>query len=131
MAVGDDDQSIYALCEANVSFIRRFEQDYNAQTHYLTWNYRSTAHIIETANQLIEHNLDRMKSSHPIVIDERRKMEVPGGAWEGLETARGKVIVQLTDAAQQAAEIVRHITLIREKDPTCPLSLSLYWLAMG
>ncbi|WP_446891780.1 RecQ family ATP-dependent DNA helicase [Aeromonas veronii] len=122
MAVGDDDQSIYAFRDANVSFIRRFEQDYNAQTHYLTWNYRSTNHIIETANQLIEHNRDRMKSSHPIVIDERRKMEVPGGAWEGLEPARGKVIVQsCTDAAQQAAEIVRHITLIREKDPTCPL----------
>ncbi|HDN9013983.1 TPA: RecQ family ATP-dependent DNA helicase [Aeromonas salmonicida] len=122
MAVGDDDQSIYAFREANVSFIRRFEQDYNAQTHYLTWNYRSTNHIIETANQLIEHNLDRMKRSHPIVIDERRKMEVPGGAWEGLETARGKVIVQsCTDAAQQAAEIVRHIALIREKDPTCLL----------
>ncbi|MGL4506085.1 MAG: UvrD-helicase domain-containing protein, partial [Aeromonas sobria] len=91
MAVGDDDQSIYAFREANVSFIRRFEQDYNAQTHYLTWNYRSTSHIIETANQLIEHNLDRMKRSHPIVIDERRKMEVAGGAWEGLETAHGKV----------------------------------------
>ncbi|WP_223955402.1 RecQ family ATP-dependent DNA helicase [Aeromonas caviae] len=122
MAVGDDDQSIYAFREANVSFIRRFEQDYNAQTHFLTWNYRSTAHIIETANRLIEHNQDRMKRAHPIVIDERRKMEVPGGHWEELETARGRVIIQqCLDAPQQAAEVVRHIALIRQKDPDCPL----------
>ncbi|WP_421387751.1 RecQ family ATP-dependent DNA helicase [Aeromonas veronii] len=122
MAVGDDDQYIYAFREANVSFIRRFEQDYNAQTHYLTWNYRSTAHIIETSNRLIEHNQDRMKRTHPIEIDDRRKMEVAGGHWEGMETAQGRVIIQqCQDAAQQAAEVVRHIALIREKTPTCPL----------
>ncbi|HHQ4726836.1 TPA: UvrD-helicase domain-containing protein, partial [Aeromonas veronii] len=122
MAVGDDDQSIYAFRDANVSFIRRFEQDYNAQTHFLTWNYRSTAHIIETSNRLIEHNQDRMKRTHPIEIDDRRKMEVAGGHWEGMETAQGRVIIQqCQDAAQQAAEVVRHIALIREKTPTCPL----------
>lgn len=122
MAVGDDDQSIYGFREANVSFIRRFEQDYNAQTHYLTWNYRSTAHIIAASNLLIEHNQDRMKKAHPIVIDERRKMELPGGHWEQLEPARGRVTLQACqDAAQQAAEVVRHIELIREKDPDCPL----------
>lgn len=122
MAVGDDDQSIYGFREANVSFIRRFEQDYHAQTHYLTWNYRSTAHIIAAANRLIEHNRDRMKRDQPIVIDERRKLERPGGHWENLEPASGRVTIQqCQDVAQQAAEVVRHIKLIHQKDPDCPL----------
>lgn len=122
MAVGDDDQSIYAFRDANVSFIRRFEHDYNAQTHFLTWNYRSTAHIINTSNRLIEHNQDRMKRAHPIEIDDQRKLVLAGGHWEGLEAAQGRVIIQqCQDVAQQAAEVVRHIALIREKDPACPL----------
>ncbi|EJL6356939.1 RecQ family ATP-dependent DNA helicase [Vibrio cholerae] len=122
MAVGDDDQSIYGFREANVDFIRRFEQDYQAQIHYLTWNYRSTAHIINTANHLIENNKDRMKQSHPIVIDKLRQLEPLGGRWELLEPSKGRVIIQsCSDAAQQAAEVVRQIKLICENDSSCSL----------
>ena len=66
LAVGDDDQNIYAFRGANVEFIRRFQTDYRAACHYLLDNYRSTAHIIAAANQLIAHNRDRMKIAQPI-----------------------------------------------------------------
>ncbi|HUC85782.1 MAG TPA: RecQ family ATP-dependent DNA helicase, partial [Candidatus Acidoferrales bacterium] len=62
LAVGDDDQNIYAFRGANVEFIRRFREDYEAEVHYLVENYRSTRHIIEAANHLIEVNRDRMKT---------------------------------------------------------------------
>ena len=42
LAVGDDDQNIYTFRGANVEFIRRFQQDYEAEVHYLVENYRST-----------------------------------------------------------------------------------------
>ena len=53
LAVGDDDQNIYAFRGTNVEFIRRFKQDYDADVHYLVENYRSTRYIIEAANQVI------------------------------------------------------------------------------
>ena len=51
LAVGDDDQNIYTFRGANVQFIRRFQQDYEAEVHYLVENYRSTRYIIEAANR--------------------------------------------------------------------------------
>lgn len=66
MAVGDDDQNIYAWQGANVKFIRRFEADYDAELIYMTGNYRSSIPIIEASNCLISKNKDRMKKD-PIV----------------------------------------------------------------
>ncbi|KNC06430.1 DNA helicase [Klebsiella sp. RIT-PI-d] len=121
MAVGDDDQSIYGFRDASVTFIQRFAADYEAQTHYLTWNYRSTANIIAASNQLIEHNHNRMKNAHPITIDENRRLEPRGGKWQATEPCRGTIeIVRCQDSAQQAAEVVQQVQRIREIDPTCP-----------
>ena len=64
-AVGDDDQNIYSFKGASVDFIRRFESDYHAKYQYLTENYRSTAHIINAANTLIESAQQRMKPRIP------------------------------------------------------------------
>ena len=80
LAVGDDDQNIYTFRGANVEFIRRFQQDYEAEVHYLVENYRSTRYIIEAANRLIAANVDRMKTEHPIRIDRHREMLPPAGS---------------------------------------------------
>nr|WP_267284009.1 3'-5' exonuclease [Klebsiella oxytoca] len=103
-------------------FIRLFESDYSARTHFLTWNYRSTANIIACSNYLISHNQGRMKCEHPIVIDRARQMLPPGGEWSALEPSEGKVVIQhCTGAAQQAAEVVRQIQYIQRLQPECPL----------
>jgi len=47
LAVGDDDQNIYAWRGANVEFIRRFERDYDGERTYLIESYRSTERIID------------------------------------------------------------------------------------
>ena len=68
VAVGDDDQNIYAFAGANVKYIKQFKEDYNAYEYYLTENYRSTKNIIDTANELIANNSNRMKTRNPIQI---------------------------------------------------------------
>ena len=94
LAVGDDDQNIYAFNGASVEFIRRFEADYSARPAYLTDNYRSSAHIVDAANALIAPARDRMKGDRPITVDRGRVHMPKGGRWEKLDpVGRGRVSI--------------------------------------
>ncbi len=119
LAVGDDDQNIYAFRGTNVGFIRRFQEEYKAKVHYLVENYRSSSNIISVSNSLIRRNLDRMKTDHPIRINEQREHEGPGGAWQELDTVgQGRVrLLKVDDALHQAAAIVAEIERLRRLCP--------------
>jgi DNA helicase-2/ATP-dependent DNA helicase PcrA len=61
LAVGDDDQSIYAFRGARVGnmadFVREFRVEHQIK---LEENYRSGSHILDSANALISHNSQRL-----------------------------------------------------------------------
>ncbi len=116
LAVGDDDQNIYTFRGANVEFIRRFQQDYQAEVHYLTENYRSTQHIIAAANALIAANADRMKTESPIRIDRRRKGLPQGGTFgQQDELSRGKVqVIRVKDRQSQACAVLAEIRRLKQ-----------------
>jgi DNA helicase-2/ATP-dependent DNA helicase PcrA len=61
IAVGDDDQSIYAFRGARVGnmadFVREFEVTHQIK---LERNYRSFGNILDSANELISHNSNRL-----------------------------------------------------------------------
>ncbi|HPG43111.1 MAG TPA: UvrD-helicase domain-containing protein, partial [Acholeplasmataceae bacterium] len=57
--VGDPDQSIYGFRGANYENARLFMKDFNAEQIVLEKNYRSTNHILNAANQLINNNFNR------------------------------------------------------------------------
>ena len=61
IAVGDDDQSIYAFRGARVGNMADFVREFNV-THQikLERNYRSFGNILDSANALISHNTQRL-----------------------------------------------------------------------
>ena len=60
-AVGDDDQSIYAFRGARVGNMADFEREYRVERVVkLEQNYRSSGHILDSANELIAHNSARL-----------------------------------------------------------------------
>ncbi|HVZ46724.1 MAG TPA: UvrD-helicase domain-containing protein [Ramlibacter sp.] len=60
-AVGDDDQSIYAFRGARVGNMQDFVREFGVKHQIkLEQNYRSYSNILDTANELIGHNRNRL-----------------------------------------------------------------------
>ena len=119
LAVGDDDQNIYSFKGSSVEFIRRFEQDYKSRPLYLTANYRSTCHIIDASNALIQPARDRMKVEYPIHINPERMGEDPGGLWNERDpVSRGKV--QILPAGRDAGEQARAVMAEMQRIASIP-----------
>ena len=133
-AVGDDDQNIYAFNGASVEYIRRFEKDYGARPAFLTGNYRSSGHIVTTANAVIEPARQRMKAEHPIKVDRARENEPPGGPWSTVDpVTRGRVQIlpagntPITQAQTAVAELKRLADLAPNWDWTKCAVIAREW----
>ncbi|MBK8979417.1 MAG: RecQ family ATP-dependent DNA helicase [Planctomycetes bacterium] len=98
LAVGDDDQAIYGFRGASVEFIRRFTDDYRAERHELTANYRSTRAIVTAANAIIEPGVGRMKTQS-LHVDEVRAADAWGGPAAALDPATAGCVQVLEVAA--------------------------------
>ncbi|CAG0990019.1 hypothetical protein ARNL5_03164, partial [Anaerolineae bacterium] len=117
LAVGDDDQNIYAFRKTSVKFIQQFQHDYNAKEHYLVENYRSSQHIISAANALISHNQQRMKTKQPIRIDKHRKQQAAGGRWQQLDDlVKGRVQKLHCTEQQQAFAVLDELLRLQRLD---------------
>jgi len=75
--VGDDDQCIYAWRGADIRNILDFEKDYpDSKVVKLEQNYRSKANILEAANCVIRHNIQRKGKNLKAVHDMGDKIKI-------------------------------------------------------
>lgn len=66
MAVGDDDQAIFAFQGANASNLLDFQKTYNAKVVTLTENYRSTQEILDSSYKIVQQITDSFAKHHNI-----------------------------------------------------------------
>ncbi len=64
MAVGDDDQAIFAFQGANASNLLDFQSAYSAEVVTLTENYRSTQEILDTSHKIATQISDSFARHH-------------------------------------------------------------------
>jgi DNA helicase-2/ATP-dependent DNA helicase PcrA len=97
--VGDDDQSIYGWRGADIRNILDFEKDYpDATVIKLEQNYRSTATILDAANQVIANNASRKD----------KKLWTEKGDGEKI------LLYCAQDEREEAAWIVRQIDTLKQ-----------------
>lgn len=100
-AVGDPDQSIYSWRGADISNILNFEKDYpECQVIKLEQNYRSTKNILEAANNVISHNLQRK----------------PKNLWTEAEAGELIDYHELPDDASEGTYVVESIAMNRSQE---------------
>lgn len=90
--VGDDDQSIYGWRGADVRHILGFQDQFSgAKVVRLQDNYRCTDKILELANRLVRHNVDRHEktlTAHKQSTEEVRFLTYPEELGEAEATVR-------------------------------------------
>ena len=100
--VGDDDQSIYRFCGADVRNILDFESVFpETRVFRLEQNYRSTQNILKAANGVISHN-------------EKRKEKK---LWTAGEDGEKVYFREYEDAREEARGIVKEIVSEQDRFP--------------
>ncbi len=105
--VGDDDQSIYGWRGANINNILDFDKEFpGAKIVKLTKNYRSTSAILKAANELIEHNRNRLGKELESTKEEGKSIEFIHFDDENSEAREiARRVRQLIDAGVDPKEI--------------------------
>ena len=120
-AVGDDDQNIYSFSGSSTKYIRQFEEDYGSKSSYMTENYRSTRHIIQAANWVMEPAQNRMKKDHPIEVNRTRRGNPPGGSWttkDPVSQGRVQVLPAGDNPIAQAQLVMEELKRLSTLDAT-------------
>ena len=108
-AVGDDDQSIYAWRGARPENIAQLQQDYpTLKVVKLEQNYRSTARILQSANQLIANN--------PHLFEKN--------LWSTLGEGEPIRVIPCRNPDHEAEKVVSEILKLRFREQNIPYKLT-------
>ena len=131
MAVGDDDQSIFAFNGAELNNMLHFQQTYPAsKTIVLTDNYRSTQDVLNFAESIIEQADDRLVKRRPELTKQLHAVAAPtSGTLEHVSyPTREHQLLAMAERVQQAwkeDKTARLAVLARNHDSLRELSAYL------
>ncbi|WP_428418631.1 ATP-dependent helicase [Methylibium sp.] len=105
-AVADDDQIIYQWNGASFRQIQRLRADLQAQVLQLPTNYRCPPAIVDAANRLVQHNLQRTEAKAPLIA----------GKSSFLLPSDEQIEVRVFDDANAEAEGIAQDVAVRGRD---------------
>lgn len=128
IAVGDDDQNIYAFRGSNSDYFKSLISDYGARFYEMTDNYRSDSSIVGYANRYICQLANRMKRTPIVPISEEKGSVisyVDSTHFALPEILTGTTAV-LTVTNEQALQVAcqleqqgKHVKLVQATDGFC------------
>lgn len=107
-AVGDEDQSIYSWRGATVKNILEFHTEFpNTKKIKLEQNYRSTQQILDIANSVIKHNVDRNHKN----------------LWSASTQQHQPLLLECLSDLQEAALIAQLTEIISKKESRSSIAI--------
>ena len=122
MAVGDDDQNLYAFRGSSVKWIQEYEKDFNTGERItLLENFRSVRGVIETSSRFISGNEKRLKETTfvqrvPESLKEKREQQ------SNQDPDHGRVVrLRIKDSTEARYAIASEINSVRGAFPDIQL----------
>ncbi len=105
--VADDDQTIYQWNGASPERLRRLQHDYDMRVVQLPESFRCPPEVVDLANNLILHNIDRTPNKDPLV------------STAGAPTARVVRVRRFADCAAELSWVAEDIKARSLEPGTC------------
>lgn len=121
IAVGDDDQNIYAFRGSDSKHLRSLISDFNATLYELTENYRSDKAVVDYANRFVKQLPDRMKQMPIVAVsNEEGVVDFQGSNFMFQVSDTTAVLTVTNEQTLQVAHLLRqqgrHVRLIQATD---------------
>jgi ATP-dependent DNA helicase RecQ len=123
IAVGDDDQNIYAFRGSDSRYLKSLITDYQAKLYELIDNYRSDRAIVDYANRFVKQIRDRMKQSLIMSVSQQEGTVITSPAFyiKDMTCEATTAILTVTNEQMlQVAHLLRqqgkHVRMIQATD---------------
>ena len=120
IAVGDDDQNIYAFRGSNSMYLQSLISDFQATLYELTDNYRSDQAIVDYANRFVRQIPNRMKQTPIVAISKDKGSVLQSYQLDIKGTGTTAVLTVTNEQTLQVAHLLRqqgqHVRLIQATD---------------
>ena len=124
IAVGDDDQNIYAFRGSDSKHLQSLITDYHATHYELTENYRSDRAIVDYANLFAKQIPNRMKQKPIVAVsNEEGTVRAPKSIHHpefGIDSGKTAILTVTNEQTLQMAHLLRlqgkHVRLIQATD---------------
>ena len=125
IAVGDDDQNIYAFRGSNSAYFSSLITDYKATFYEMTDNYRSDGSIVDYANSYVRRIPNRMKRTPILAVSQQKGCVVDPADFNSfasnvLSSGTTAVLTVTNEQALQVAYLLKqqnkHVRLIQATD---------------